>query len=293
MIPWYDGIEMNIVTETRLLYAKLVDECQTLFDVLSQAECLRNDCFILPPTLVDQESATAEFIPVEYRNDYHGKVKALGAFTKFKPDIGHSFKAPFRLPGVLQFRAQAADDITPLIDCVNFTKGAIKTLITQSKLNAAEKHDLLRTVAPGSITLLMYRQLSYFSDVKTIGFTWSNKFSTKVKDRVEFIEYLKGSAQNPPSGVTRSEWEPFVQKEIKLISEVKSDTIKIKRPLPAAPMANISFHSEKTKLRHAHLPFIVFSDDTINVKPLNDYLATKSNRADLPGYLINRLYALI
>ena len=284
---------MDIVTETRLLYAKLVEESQTLFDVLSQAECLRHDCFILPPTLAEQESAAAEFIPVKYRNDYHGKIKALGAFTKFQPDAGHSFKAPFRLPGVLQYHAQTANDIAPLIDCVNFTKSAIKTLITQSKLNAAEKHELLRTVAPGSITLLMYRQINYFSDVKTIGFTWSNKFSTKVKDKVEIIEYLKGSAQNPPSGITRSEWEPFVQKEIKLISEVKSDTIKLKRPLPAAPMANISFHSEKTKLRHAHLPFIVFSDNAINVKPLNDYLAAKNNRADLPGYLINRLYALV
>ncbi|WP_198521185.1 hypothetical protein [Pseudoalteromonas spongiae] len=55
---------MDIVTETRLLYAKLVEESQTLFDVLSQAECVRHDCFILPPTLAEQESATAEFIPV-------------------------------------------------------------------------------------------------------------------------------------------------------------------------------------------------------------------------------------
>ena len=284
---------MDIVTETRLLYAKLVEESQTLFDVLSQAECLRNDCFVLPPTLAEQENSAAEFIPVEYVNDFHGKVKLLGAFSKFQPDPGHSFKAPFRLPGVLQYRTHAADDIAPLVDCVNFTKDTLKSLITQSKLNAAEKHDLLRTVAPGSITLLMYRQINYLKDVKTIGFTWSNKFSTKVKDKIEFIEYLKGSAQNPPAGITRSEWEPFVQKEINLVSDVKSDTIKLKRPLPAAPMANISFYSEKTKLRHAHLPFIVFSDDTINVKPLNDYLAAKNNRADLPGYLIDRLHALV
>jgi DNA replication terminus site-binding protein len=281
-----------MLSEVRYLYQQLIACNQQLFEALSETEVVQHHCFILPPTLAGRENQYSEIIPVEYSNDYIGKIKLLGAFSKYKPEPSHSYKVPFRLPGVLQYPTSSEGEIKALIDSVNSTKEQFKQLITQSKLSTAEKHDLIKQVAPGTITLLIYRKINYFSDVKTVGFTWSNKFSTQIINKLAFIDYLKGSAQNPPSGVTRNEWEPFVQKEINTINNVKGDSIKIKRPLAAAPMANISFYQSKTVLRHAHLPFVIFSDHSINVKPLKEYLSQNDGRQSLNHYLINRLYAL-
>ena len=111
-------------------------------------------------------------------------------------------------------------------------------------------------------------------------------------NKEEFLKYLAGSKDNPPSGKTRSEWAPWVEKEIELVKSKPGEFIKVKRPLPITPKLNISFKDDtNTVMFYGHTPTIVFGEQACKVSPLTSYLRTGSRKNDM-SYLIKRLYVL-
>lgn len=175
----------------------------------------------------------------------------------------------------------------------NLQKVLIKELIKNSKLNQGKKRELIQSICPNGITLQIYRLIKVADGpVKRVGFTWCNKNSMRIINKEEFLTYLAGSKDNPPSGQTRAEWAPWVEKEIALVKAKSGKFIKVKRPLPVAPKVNVSFTDKtNTVMFYAHIPIIVFSNNICRVSPLEKHI-TRANREQHYNYLIRRLYVL-
>jgi len=111
-------------------------------------------------------------------------------------------------------------------------------------------------------------------------------------NKEEFLTYLAGSKDNPPSGKTKSEWAPWVEKEIELVKSKLGEFIKVKRPLPITPKLNVSFTDDtNTVMFYGHVPIIVFGDEPCKISPLKSCIRSTSE-AEHYNYLIKRLYVM-
>jgi len=285
---------MALYNEIEYAYRLLVDTVNSLNNYLLEATVIHAECYKLPPSSGDISNTSGwEFITPEAHTGFSALSMSVSAFSKFTPDYDHSAKYPFRLPGFIQLDPIHREQVTELVAHCNRHKQRIKSLLTTSKLNPGQKRELIQNICPNAITLQVYRLIKTSSaPVKRIGFTWCNKNSMQTIKKDEFLAYLKGSKDNPPTGQTKAEWAPWVDKEIDLIKNKTSDFVKVKRPLPIVPKLNVSFtDNTKTIMFYGHLPVIVFTEEPIKITPLSSYIDKKSTK-QLNDYLIKRLYVL-
>ena len=303
-VYWYDGIEsesftlesaMSLYTDISHHYsavASLTNQLATVLRQLSPVQCVA----FTWPSFYDDQSRMMDVtdITVNEVSGFPALSIASGAYAKLTADKGEPTRVPPRVPGVICLPCKHETSVTQLVDNINIHKQIIKSLLTDKEIGitAVQRHDLLHSVAPRCITLSLYRSLTYFSEpVRRVGFTWALKNSQKKYSKDDFLDYLKGSRENPPAGIVRAQWYPFVDDEIEKVLTSKANTFYIKRPLPPVAMANISFHGErKTEMRHAHTPFLVFTDDPVKVSPLKSFI--KSGEQCERDYLVQRLYAM-
>ncbi|MCH2085547.1 MAG: DNA replication terminus site-binding protein [Pseudoalteromonas sp.] len=254
------------------------------------------ECYKLPPSAGDiSDTSGWELVTPEKHIGFTALSMATGAFSRFTPDYNHSPKYPFRLPGFIQLAPSHYQLASQLVDACNLQKVIIKELINSSKLNQSQKRDLIQSICPNAITLQIYRLIKAADGpVKRVGFTWCNKNSMRTINKDEFLTYLAGSKDNPPSGKTRAEWAPWVDKEIELVKAKPGEFIKIKRPLPITPKLNISFKDDtNTVMFYGHTPTIVFGEQACKVSPLKSYIKAKStSKTEHYNYLIKRLYVI-
>lgn len=286
---------MTLYSEIEFEYRLLVDAVNTLNDYLLDATVIHAECYKLPPSSGDIANNTSgwEFLTPQTCTGFTALSMSVGAFSRFTPDYDHSAKYPFRLPGFIQLDPIHREQVTELIAHCNRHKQRIKSLLTTSKLNPGQKRELIQNICPSAITLQIYRLIkSSSAPVKRVGFTWCNKNSMRTIKKEEFLAYLKGSRENPPTGQTKAEWAPWVNKEIDLINAKAGALIKIKRPLPVAPKLNVSFMDDTaTVMFYGHIPVIIFGEEPAKITPLKSYISQK-NKKQLYNYLIQRLYVV-
>lgn len=285
---------MSLVSEVTFAYKQLIHSTNLLSQTLLEAEVIHAQCYKLPAVAGDMSDSSGwEFITPEAHTGFTALSMSVSAFSKFTPDYSHSAKYPFRLPGFIQLHPIHKEHITELVAYCNLQKQRIKNILNSAKLNQGQKRELIQNICPNAITLQIYRLIKTSSaPVKRVGFTWCNKNSMQTIKKDEFLIYLKGSKDNPPTGQTKAEWAPWVDKEIDLIKNKTSDFVKVKRPLPIVPKLNVSFTDHtKTIMFYGHLPVIVFTEEPIKITPLSSYIDKKSKK-QLNDYLIKRLYVL-
>jgi DNA replication terminus site-binding protein len=301
---WYDGIEdnrlselpMSLYSDVAFAFNQLISATDALNQFLHECEVVHAECYKLPPSAGDiSDTSGWELVTPEKHIGFTALSMATGAFSRFTPDYNHSPKYPFRLPGFIQLAPSHYQLASQLVDACNLQKVIIKELINSSKLNQSQKRDLIQSICPNAITLQIYRLIKAADGpVKRVGFTWCNKNSMRTINKDEFLTYLAGSKDNPPSGKTRAEWAPWVDKEIELVKAKPGEFIKIKRPLPITPKLNISFKDDtNTVMFYGHTPTIVFGEQACKVSPLKSYIKAKStSKTEHYNYLIKRLYVI-
>ncbi|MDC9526830.1 DNA replication terminus site-binding protein [Pseudoalteromonas sp. Angola-30] len=285
---------MSLYTEIAYTYNQLVQFTDLLNQSLLETEVIHAQCYKLPAVAGDMSDSSGwEFIEPESFTGFTALSMATGAFSRFTPDYQYSAKYPFRLPGVIQLNPVHRERISELVYQCNHLKLKIKTLINSSTLNQTKKRELIQSVCPNAITLQIYRLIKTTSSpVKRVGFTWCNKNSMRRIRKSEFLDYLQRSKNNPPSGQTKAQWAPWVDKEIALINKKAGEYVRIKRPLPIVPKLNISFIDDtKTIMFYGHLPVIIFTEQPIKIRPLKCYI-NERNKKQLYDYLIKRLYVV-
>ena len=285
---------MSLYIEIACAYNQLVQFTDLLNQSLLETEVIHAQCYKLPAVAGDMSDSSGwEFIEPESFTGFTALSMATGAFSRFTPDYQYSAKYPFRLPGIIQLNPVHRERISELVYQCNHLKLKIKSLINSSALNQTKKRELIQSVCPNAITLQIYRLIkNTTSPVRRVGFTWCNKNSMRRIKKSEFLDYLQRSKNNPPAGQTKSEWAPWVDKEVDLIKNKTSDFVKVKRPLPIVPKLNISFTDDtKTIMFYGHLPAIIFTAEPIKITPLRSYI-DKKNKKQFQNYLINRLYVV-
>lgn len=285
---------MSLNTEIAFAYKQLVNSTNLLNESLLEAELIHAQCYKLSAVAGDMSDSSGwEFLNPSVYTGFTALSMATGAFSRFTPDYQHSPKYPFRLPGIIQLNPVHSEHISELVSQCNLLKLRIKGLINSSKLDQMKKRELIQNACPNAIALQIYRLIKTTSSpVRRVGFTWCNKNSMRTIKKSEFLDYLQGSKNNPPAGQTKTEWAPWVDKEIDLIKNKTSDFVKVKRPLPIVPKLNVSFTDDtKTIMFYGHLPVIIFTAEPINITPLKSYIDKKSNK-QLQDYLIRRLYVV-
>ena len=285
---------MSLYSDVAFAFNQLISATDVLNQFLHECEVVHAECYKLPPSAGDiSDTSGWELVTPAKHIGFTALSMATGAFSRFTPGYNHSPKYPFRLPGFIQLAPSHYQLASQLVDACNLQKVIIKELINSSKLNQGQKRDLIQSICPNAITLQIYRLIKAADGpVKRVGFTWCNKNSMRTINKDEFLTYLAGSKDNPPSGKTRAEWAPWVDKEIELVKAKPGEFIKIKRPLPITPKLNISFKDDtNTVMFYGHIPTIVFGEQACKVSPLTSYFRTGSRKNDM-SYLIKRLYVL-
>jgi DNA replication terminus site-binding protein len=283
---------MTLYTELASIYMQLVDATDLLNKALLSAQIVDAQCYKLPAVAGDISDLSGwELIEPEIHTGFAALSMCAAALSKHTPDYQHSPKYPFRLPGVIQANSLHSEYISGLVSRCNTYKLQFKNLINSSKLSPIKKRELVQSICPNAITLQIYRLIKTTSSpVKRVGFTWCNKNSMRKINKNEFLNYLEGSKNNPPTGQTKAQWAPWVDKEIALINKKTGDYVRVKRPLPIVPKLNVSFTDDtKTIMFYGHLPVIIFTEQPVKVTPLKSYINEK-NKKQLYDYLIKRLY---
>lgn len=287
---------MSLYSDVEFAFNQLVSATEVLNQFLHECEVVHAECYKLPASAGDMSDTSGwELVTPEKHTSFTALSMATGSFARFTPDYNHSPKYPFRLPGFIQLAPNHYQLASQLVDACNLQKVIIKELINSSKLNQSQKRDLIQSICPNAITLQIYRLIKAADGpVKRVGFTWCNKNSMRTINKDEFLTYLAGSKDNPPSGKTRAEWAPWVDKEIELVKAKPGEFIKIKRPLPITPKLNISFKDDtNTVMFYGHTPTIVFGEQACKVSPLKSYIKAKStSKTEHYNYLIKRLYVI-
>lgn len=286
---------MSLLHEVQSQLANLTHHTAELGELLLGNEPINSLAFDLPPRegITDINDEWLFIDPIKSEG-FTAQTKSIAAYQRFTPHYAFSPKYPFRLPGVIQLPNALEKDVMQLVAKSNYAKTMIKLLLVESGQSTKNKRDLMQSILPNAITLQIYRHiLTLPTPVKRIGFTWCNKYSVKTFTFSEMLSYLENSKNHPPAGTPKDQWLFFVDQEIEALKRrKKDDIIKLKRPLPAIPMANIAFDDEKKGvMRHAHLPFIVFGDEPITINSLRKYIGDAKKDTDTQ-YMIRRLYAL-
>ena len=285
---------MSLYSDVAFAFNQLVSATEALNQFLHECEVVHAECYKLPASAGDMSDTSGwELVTPEKHTGFTALSMATGSFARFTPDYNHSPKYPFRLPGFIQLAPIHYQSASQLVDACNLQKVIIKELINSSKLNQGQKRELIQSVCPNAITLQIYRLIKVAGGpVKRVGFTWCNKNSMRTINKDEFLTYLAGSKDNPPSGKTRSEWAPWVEKEIELVKSKPGEIIKVKRPLPITPKLNVSFTDDtNTVMFYGHVPIIVFGDEPCKISPLKSCIRSTSE-AEHYNYLIKRLYVM-
>lgn len=285
---------MTLIKHIENLFNSLVEATAILNDALHNAPLINAVCYKLPVETGNHEVDTGwQFISPTQYSDFNALVMATASYAKFTPDYDYSPKYPFRLPGLIQYPLEFENHISYLVGQCNLIKDQIRLSLVRSELNPAQKRTIIQTVCPNAITLQIYRLINCpVGPAKRVGFTWCNKNSMRRINKNEFIKYLKNSINNPPAGLNKAEWQPYVSNEIELIEAERTETIKIKRPLPVVPKLNVSFKDDtKGVMLYAHTPTIIFGDTPAEISPLKQYI-NEVCKVNLNNYLIKRLYVL-
>tara|TARA_R110002051_G_scaffold325624_1_gene429484 strand:+ start:3136 stop:3990 length:855 start_codon:yes stop_codon:yes gene_type:complete len=284
---------MKLLHEVHSQFATLTRLTAELGELLLSNETVKSLAFDLPPREGVTDNEWLFIDPIESEG-FTALTKSIAAYQRFTPHYAYSPKYPFRLPGVIQLPSALENDTMQLVAKCNYSKTMIKLLLVESGQSSKNKRDLMQSILPNAITLQIYRHILTFpTPIKRIGFTWCNKYSVKTFSFLDMLSYLENSKNHPPAGTPKDQWLFFVEQEIATLKRrPKDDIIKLKRPLPAIPMANINFDDDrKGVMRHAHLPFITFGDEPIAINPLKKYMGDAKKDTDTQ-YMIRRLYAL-
>lgn len=270
-------IYFDIFSELSQLMSNIEDKHAELFEELHTCDLVAAEVFRIPRVMKDEESEPVKKVvvtPIKGVTAYH---EAIRAYKNFYAEDGYSSKAAFRLPGYIQVSPESSCRITNIIDQINSLADSFKAKVT-TIAGASERHAIVHQLFPGLITKQLYRRLHAVEDVSSMGFFWANKFVTNKTSKDAVEELLKGQRTKPPQGVSTSVWSTFVEKEMKLISELPSDCeLRFKRPARVSPAVNIDAGTKKQL--SAHLPVIVLQEKPIIVRPLLNYDAATSRCA--------------
>lgn len=298
---------MGIVNDIKGTFQQLVEATDNLKMAIAQAKVIAAHAYQLP--LVPAE--TKEFPNYENRiievkhiaREFTALTAANRCYSRFYFEADTSKKSPFRCPGIIQLGVSHTTTISAAVKNVNDLKDKLKTMvnakdvITEKPLyDRFEKFEIIRQAIPGAVTLQVYRNIVCIDDpVRSVGFTWANKQSIKTIKLDELQQIIEENKRAIPTGVTENEWKARMDQEIKTINESKATLFKIRRPVPANPMANIRLQSSTNLMRHAHMPIIVFGDEPIKISHLKSYnpdVKRYREKITIDSYLLERMHIL-
>lgn len=293
---------MNYKNEISRLFFQLENSIDELKNIIRSADIVQAISFELPlidPNTKELPSFEKRTIKVTKVDDRHLAIaianKAYSQFT-FNSDMSKRFAS--RCPGIIQLGKSYTKTVSELINIINGYKNEIKMIVTHEedkipRFTRNERFNLLRDAIPGVITLQLYRNIICIEDqLSSISFTWANKQSVTKISFKELKALLEVSKNNTPVNTLDKNWSDFIEKEVKLITDSKATNFKIRRPIPANPMVNLRLNDSSKKMRHAHLPIIVFGDDLIKVSSLKNYepkVGHFREKIEIEKYLIDRL----
>lgn len=227
---------------------------------------------------------------------------ACRAYSNYFIDDKASNRFATRCPGIIQLAPQAKEQTLFVSQHINGLKDQIKSILTakletgEDMYTRSERFNILRGAIPGVVALKLYRHIQCIPNpLKSVSFTWANKQSVSKIALKPLKELLEDNKNNLPSETSEDEWVTFIDKEIKAVVDSKAKMFKFRRPIPPAPMVNLRFLDKSKAMRHAHLPIIVFGDESVKISPLKSYVPNVGHyreRLEIEKYLIDRLKIL-
>ena len=293
---------MKPVTEISRLYFELQSYIQQLKIIISAGNIIQATCYQLPVIAPDTKELPTlhqrviDVMPTD--NQYLAIAMANKHYSQFTFTSETSKRFALRCPGIIQLPRSLTKEVGELVSKINAIKDEIKYILNiksngKSVYMRQEKFNLLREAIPGAIALQLYRKITCIEEpLCSVSFTWANKQSVTKIDLKTLCQMLEDNKQKVPAGSTQENWLSCVQREIKLICETNATHFKIRRPIPANPMANLRFSDNSRLMRHAHLPIIIFGDAPVKVSPLKTYepnIGHFRTRLEIEDYLIERL----
>lgn len=253
--------------------------------------------YSLPPVLQGEEEQENTHIPVTLGEGMPALSQAVSSWRKHTFVEGHSSKATYRLPGIVQLPAAYAMSVLPLVDEINRRKGEFKSAVQQLG-SRDDKFEKVHEALPGVVTLQIYRQISAMSgELQSIGFTWADKQAITRVDRETVLAMLERSKNYVPAMFDGEEWLHMVEREIYDIKRLPSSAeLRIRRPIKTHPMANIRWFERvpRTQQIKASLPLLICTDSKWKIHHLDDYeqkvREPRADRQQGDELLIERLH---
>jgi DNA replication terminus site-binding protein len=193
------------------------------------------------PTIASQETvAHTREINVEQLWDQEAKATGLQSLTNLFASDSHSTRFSERMPGVLCFDMEAAQELPQIVAGINEQKQMIKAMLQEVKDHYL-RHKVVHDAFPMMVTLKVYRQLRLLQSATRIHFNWANKNSTTKITRDALLLKLQ-QQQEQLERLQQFDGASKVAQEIQLISGLSTYApLRIHRSLPMQPMANINF----------------------------------------------------
>lgn len=248
---------------------------------IEQLELVQARVHSLPPIPMDAEGKPMEPFNVKTITGIDALILAMRHFESFHARENESRKIARRLPGFVLLKGKLNDhqwkEIVLLKEQIQRQKELFATLVKQLGPNEEARHEKLHEEFPMLITLNVYRSIDvYDTPIQSIHFSWVHKHSMKTMTQQEVITRLQNAQVFGSSRViVQDEFQNMVLSEIdKIATYPKGTMFTTRRPIRAAPMANIMPKEGKRHQITAHSPTILLAQDD---RPL------RSN--DLPSYL--------
>lgn len=262
---------MDNITKLKICYANIKDRLTLLFDLIEgEATSVNWVVYQLPVPSNDDIGKTPEIIPV---SKIEGN-KTIGLTREHyfihKLNAQRSGRILPRLPGVITIEHPNAIECMQRLFEINQCKDEFKEIVSRLSTDKNERFRIVSLALPDLVKLQVFRHVLFVDTaVKSIGFSWANRSSTKRMTRDEVLSTLEKANNYYRERQPLSNFAELVEKEHLGISNYPTSTeFVIRRPLRIAPMMNLRFYQPKiqTLIDHktpgnmvAHSPLIVFN----------------------------------
>ena len=207
-------------------------------------------------------------------------------FKTFEMHADQNAKNPVRLPGVIQLPLNYQDQLTPLIDEINFVKGKLEKLKTDLKVanpnvtNKVIRH-LLHQALPSIQLLQLTRKINWICEPVYLGVSLHKKPTNTKISKLEALTLLTKLHSKVPEGFSSESWtqELHIAREDIELTDENSYKFVLLREGAYRPMLNYKDKDGSPFQITNSMPVICFTDAPLSVS-LPRYSDNEKTRND-------------